>query len=148
MTAPNSTLCVDSPKTIIQFLKYARKLDDSIQTTLNETQDCSAFVKDVLRPTWEARESILEECIKLTASMPTAPQMVNLKIQEQREVEDAQKAINESLRVNPYALRDQRERQSDLDELHLMYQREAAIEKVVRKRTVDVIRDVCGFDAI
>lgn len=142
----SATLCVKDSKQVLKFLQLARALDDNIRPRINEhgPSHCLELVEGVVFPNWDNRMGMLSFCQRATErTVHLDDDVANFRAlgEEQR---------NEMLRIDPYGYKGLLRRQLDYENqvkgLRWMYDREQKIDLVIRQRSAEVLKDICGIE--
>lgn len=139
-----------SPRGLRAFLALSRhSTDDVLRQRLNSLEShkrvslCTEYAQSTLFPAWKARSSAIEYCSSYAATLRT-------QLNDETEPEVQRIVQNEDLRLDPYAQRDlevlKDSKSAQLTSLENWISNERTIETIVRDRSSDILRDVCGYE--
>lgn len=143
--APEVLLTTEScrtPTKIKTFLRLSRiATDDSIRQHLNEIDDCHDYFRRQIAPQWAMRSEVISFCA-------TEAQKLRQTALLTEATGSSETPANESLRLDPYALREHNERiqqqYSESDTMRQWTSNEETVETIVRGQTIEVLNDKCG----
>ena len=105
-------------------------------------QACEAFKKEALFPSWQVRSDVLNYCASVaTSADPDDPDSVLREVESAR---DRERIVDE--RLDPYSARFF-PREARTEVLAGIIRNERGVEKIIRRRTWDVVAERCGMEA-
>lgn len=142
----NEKLCIKDSKQVLRFLTMSRALDDNIRARINEKgpSHCMDLVEKAILPNWDNRMGILGFCQRATERTVHLDEEVG----KFRELDEEER--NEMLRIDPYGYKGLLRRQLDYERqikgMRWMYDREQEVDLVIRQRSAEVLKDICGYE--